>query len=102
MVLRSLPGVGQQAVGQFATDAYARQTLSITDGDTGEKIRQARLFVTVLGASNYTDAEAIWTQKLPDWIGSHVQTFEFFGGVIASLVPDNIKSGVKHREGASN
>jgi transposase len=50
----------------------------------------------VLGASNYTYAEATWTQKLPDWIGSHVRTFEFLGGVTAILVPDNLKSGVKH------
>ena len=74
---------------------YAGQTLPITDGATGE-IRQAQLFVAVLGASNYTYAEATWTQKLPEWIGSHVRTFEFLGGVTAILVPDNLKSGVKH------
>lgn len=42
---------------------YAGQTLPIIDGATGE-IRQAQLFVAVLGASNYTYAEATWTQKL--------------------------------------
>jgi len=36
---------------------YAGQTLPITDGAAGE-IRQAQLFVAVLGASNYTYAEA--------------------------------------------
>jgi transposase len=35
----------------------------------------------VLGASNYTFAEATWTQGLGDWIGSHMRAFEFFGGV---------------------
>lgn len=74
---------------------YVGQTLPIIDGATGE-IRQAQLFVAVLGASNYTYAEATWTQKLPDWIGSHVRTFEFLGGVTAIIVPDNLKSGVKH------
>lgn len=74
---------------------YAGQTLPIIDGLTGE-IRQAQLFVAVLGASNYTYAEATWTQQLPDWIGSHVRTFEFMGGVTEILVPDNLKSGVKH------
>lgn len=48
----------------------------------------------VLGASNYTYCEATWSQGLPDWIGSHVRAFEFFGGVPAVLVPDNLKSGV--------
>lgn len=74
---------------------YAGQTLPIIDGATGE-IRQAQLFVAVLGASNYTYAEATWTQKLPDWIASHVRAFEFLGGVSEVLVPDNLKSGVKH------
>lgn len=74
---------------------YAGQTLPIIDGATGE-IRQAQLFVAVLGASNYTYAEATWTQQLPDWIGSHVRAFEFIGGVPEILVPDNLKSGVKH------
>ena len=74
---------------------YAGQTLPIIDGLTG-KIRHAQLFVAVLGASNYTFAEATWTQQLPDWIGSHVRTFEFIGGVTEIVVPDNLKSGVKH------
>ena len=72
---------------------YAGPTVSITDGSTGE-IRQAAIFVAVLGASNYTYAEATWSQSLPDWIGSHVRTLEFIQGVPALLVPDNLKSGV--------
>lgn len=73
---------------------YAGPTIPVTDPLTGE-IRQASLFVAVLGASNYTYCEATWSQGLPDWIGSHVRAFEFFGGVPAILVPDNLKSGVK-------
>ena len=33
-------------------------------------------------------------QPLPDWLGSHVRMLEFFGGVPAIVVPDNLKSGV--------
>ena len=33
------------------------------------RVRTAEIFVAVLGASNYTYAEATWTQRLPDWIG---------------------------------
>jgi len=47
-----------------------------------------------LGASNYTFAEATYTQALPDWLLSHVRMLEFFGGVPEILVPDNLKSGV--------
>ncbi len=31
---------------------------------------------------------------MTDWIGSHVRTFDFLGGVTAAVVPDNLKSGV--------
>ena len=72
---------------------YAGQTASVVDRSTGE-VRDAQIFVAVLGASNYTFAEATWTQALPDWIGSHVRAFQFFGGVSEIVVPDNLKSGV--------
>ena len=61
---------------------------------TGE-VRQAQVFVAVLGASNYTYAEATWTQNLWDWIHSHVRAFEFFDGTSQLVIPDNLKSGVK-------
>jgi transposase len=72
---------------------YAGPTVAVTDPMTGE-IRQAAIFVAVLGASNYTYCEATWSQSLPDWIGSHVRTFEHLNGIPALLVPDNLKSGV--------
>jgi transposase len=72
---------------------YAGPTIDIIDRDTGE-VRSAQLFVGTLGASNYTYAEASWSQQLPDWLASHRRMFEFFGGVPALVVPDNLKSGV--------
>lgn len=72
---------------------YAGPTVSVTEPMTGE-VRQAAIFVAVLGASNYTYCEATWSQNLADWIGSHVRSLEFFGGVPTMLVPDNLKSGV--------
>ncbi|WP_275100537.1 IS21 family transposase, partial [Sedimenticola hydrogenitrophicus] len=72
---------------------YCGQTVPIICADTGE-FRPAQVFVAVLGASNYTYAEATWSQALPDWLGSHVRTFEYFGGTPAMVVPDNLKSGV--------
>jgi transposase len=65
----------------------------IVDPETGA-VRDALTFVAVLGASNYTYAEATWTQALPDWIGTHVRMFRFLGGMPRSVVPDNLKSGV--------
>ncbi len=72
---------------------YAGQTVPVVQGDTGE-VRFAQVFVAVLGASNYTYAEATWTQQLPDWLGSHVRALNHLGGVPRLIVPDNLKSGV--------
>lgn len=74
---------------------YAGQTMPIINRTTGE-ITQAQIFLAVLGASNYTYAEATPSQELPFWIKSHVHAFEFFCGVPEILVPDNLKSGVTH------
>ena len=67
--------------------------MPVVNGTTGE-VRYAQIFAAVLGASNYTYAEATWSQSLPDWLDSHVRTFEFIGGVPKIVVPDNLKSGV--------
>lgn len=50
--------------------------------------------MAVLGASDYTYAEATWTQGLADWIGAHTRAFGFFEGMPALVVPDNLRSGV--------
>ena len=72
---------------------YAGQTMPVINTLTGE-VRDAAIFIAVLGASNYTFAEATWSQSLPDWIGSHVRAFAALGGVPQVLVPDNLKAAV--------
>ncbi len=72
---------------------YAGTTLAVIDPSTGQA-RTAQLFVAVLGASNYTHAEATWTQGLSDWIGAHTRTFAFFGGIPAMVVSDNLRAGI--------
>ncbi len=72
---------------------YAGQTVELIDSATGE-VRRAQVFVAALGASNFTYAEARWTQALPDWIGCHVGAFASFGGVPRQIVCDNLKAGV--------
>lgn len=75
---------------------YCGPTVAVVNPQTGE-IRQAQIFVAVLGASNYTYCEATWTQSLPDWLGAHVRLFDFLGGVPALLVPDNLLCGAPHK-----
>jgi transposase len=72
---------------------YAGATVPIRNPQTGE-VWQAAIFVAVLGASNYTYAEASLSQGLADWIGAHMRAFEFLGGVPEIVTPDNLKSGV--------
>lgn len=55
---------------------YSGKRIGIVDPGTGE-IREAEIFVAVLGASNLTYAEATWTQQLADWTGAHVRMFRF-------------------------
>ena len=72
---------------------YTGQTVPVYDLHSNQ-MREAQIFVAVLGASNYTYAEATWTQSLSDWIGSHSRAFAFFSGVPKVVVPDNLKSAV--------
>ncbi|HEY4042040.1 MAG TPA: hypothetical protein VGM32_09385, partial [Rhodopila sp.] len=50
---------------------FAGHTMGVIDAATGE-VRQAEIFVAVLGASSFIYAEATWSQALADWIGAHV------------------------------
>jgi len=72
---------------------FAGSTVAVHDPRTGV-VRQTQVFVAVWGASNYTYAEATWSQDLPSWTSCHVNAFEFFGCVPEILVPDNLRSGV--------
>ena len=72
---------------------WAGDTVDIVDQNTGE-VHAAHLFVAVLGASSYTYAEARWSERLPDWIGAHVNALDFLGGVPKAAVPDNLKTGI--------
>ena len=72
---------------------WGGQTIGWTDWTTGQQ-QEAFLFIAVLGASNYTFAEAFINQQLENWIEAHIHTFEFFGGVSQLLIPDNVRTGV--------
>jgi len=72
---------------------YCGQTVLVVDRESG-KSREAQIFVAVLGASDYTYAEATWTQTTPDWVASHVRAFEYFQGVPELVILDNLRSGV--------
>src|ERR1700726_5047461 len=70
---------------------YAGDTVPVVLDRLTGKTRPAQIFVAVMGASNFTYAEASWTQALADWIGAHTRAFEAIGGGPNLPVPDNTK-----------
>jgi transposase len=72
---------------------WAGDRVPIIDPTTGE-VREASIFVAVMGASSFTYSEGRWTETLPDWIGAHVNTLDFLNGVMKAAVPDNLKVGI--------
>ncbi len=83
----------QHKAGEKLFIDYAGQTVDIYDQKTG-LIRKAQIFVATWGASNYTFVEATWSQKLEDFLGSHVRAFEYFNCAPEVIVPDCLKSAV--------
>uniref|UniRef100_A0AAE4GB58 IS21 family transposase n=1 Tax=Herbaspirillum huttiense subsp. nephrolepidis TaxID=3075126 RepID=A0AAE4GB58_9BURK len=79
--------------GEAAYVDYSGVRVEVTDAQTGE-VRKAEIFVGVLSGSQYAFVEATWTQRLIDFLSSHVNMFEFFEGVPQCVVPDNLKSAV--------
>ncbi len=70
------------------------ETVPFVDPRTGEIALEAQIFVAVLGASNFTYAEAFASQELAHWISGHVHAFEAWGGCPRICVPDNPRTGV--------
>lgn len=72
---------------------YTGKNLQIVNRETGEII-PVEVFVAILGASQMIYAEATFTQRKEDFIGSVGRTFWYIGGVTNAIIPDNVKSAV--------
>lgn len=72
---------------------FAGETYPYVDTDTGE-IKQALLFLSILGSSQLTYVEAVESQQVDDLILSCIHALEYFGGAPLAIVPDNLKSAV--------
>lgn len=57
-------------------------------------VTQAPLFVSALGVSSYTYAEAVSDQQMANWLKVQMNALEFYGGCPQLLIPDNTKTGV--------
>lgn len=72
---------------------FAGDRLEVVDEMTGE-VKKCEVFVAILPFSHYTYCEAVWSQKKEDLIKACQNAFEYFGGVTAAIVPDNLKAAV--------
>lgn len=80
--------------GERAFVDYSGKKAQVVDRMTGE-VRDVELFVGVLGASSYTFAMASESQRIGDFVEAQVEMLEYFEGVPAMTVPDQLRSAVK-------
>jgi transposase len=78
---------GRQAQVDFAFVGLMKDPLS-------EKMRKAYAFIMTLSHSRYRFVRFVFRQDVKTWIDCHIRAFHFFGGVPATIMPDNLKSGV--------
>jgi transposase len=83
----------EHKAGDKAFVDFAGEKLQIANRLTGE-ITDVEVFVSILGASQLTYAEAVASQKKHDWIKVNIHALEYFGGVVRAIVPDCLKSAV--------
>jgi transposase len=88
VTMRQVHAAGEKLFVDFSGDSIA-----VFDPEANE-LRRAKLFIAVMGASNLTYVEPVFSEDLPTWIGCHVRALEYFKGVPQIVVPDNLKSGV--------
>ena len=58
------------------------------------KPRRAWVFIMTLSYSRHRFVRFVFQQDTPTWIDCHIRAFDFFGAVPATVVLDNLKSGV--------
>ena len=73
---------------------FAGDRLAVVDEMTGE-VKKAEVFVAILPFSHYTYCEAVWSRRKEDLIKACQNAFQYFEGVVAAIVPDNLKAAVK-------
>ena len=83
----------EHKVGDKVFVDYAGERLSYVDADTGV-IKEAQVFLAILGASQLTYVEAVESQRVEDFIGACENALRYFGGAPNAIVTDNLKAAV--------
>jgi hypothetical protein len=86
-VLRDTPPPGEEAQVDYGL-------LGRWFDPVSERWRRVQGFIMVLVFSRLMFLRPVLTMDEQSWVESHVAAFEFFGGAVARIVPDNLKTGV--------
>lgn len=83
----------QHFIGDKMYVDFAGETLPYVDMETGE-VKEAQVFISVLGWSLYAYVEALPNQTVGEFIQGCENALHYFNGVPLAVVPDNLKSAV--------
>lgn len=84
--------VGHKA-GQSVEVDWSGKTMRLVDPVTGV-VSRVYLFVAALPFSRFAFVEPTLDMKQDTWLRAHVAMFDWFGGSVPRIVPDNLKTGV--------
>jgi transposase len=84
--------VGHKA-GQSVEVDWSGKTMQLTDPVTGQSTR-VFLFVATLPFSRFAFVDPALDMRQDTWLRAHVSMFDWFGGSVPRIVPDNLKTGV--------
>ena len=84
--------VGHKA-GRVCEVDWSGPAMAAVDPVTGG-MSKVYLFVGTLPFSRYSYVEPTLDMAEDTWLRCHVRMFEFFGGSVPMIVPDNLKTGV--------
>ena len=95
LVIGAASRVGHKA-GQTVEVDWSGKTMQLSDPVTGQATR-VYLFVATLPFSRYSFVEPALDMKQDTWLRANTAMFDWFGGSVPRIVPDNLKAGViKH------
>ncbi len=87
--------VGHKA-GQSVEVDWSGPTMALADPVSGQ-VRRVFLFVGCLPFSRFAFVEPALDMRQDTWLRAHVAMFDWLGGSVPRIVPDNLKTGViKH------
>ena len=84
--------VGHKA-GQSVEVDWSGKTMQLMDPGAGI-VTRAYLFVATLPFSRFAFVEPALDMEQDTWLRAHVSLFDWFGGSVPRVVPDNVKTGV--------